>query len=137
MSAKPDGEYPPVDVEEVAEDEESDEYDVEYDDEEIDEEGVDSQEEDAEGEGGGNLTALLLGAGDRQQNDENNEEGSADEGWTPDGGPEPAEDSGEETDEEAVAPAPLKGKEPAVAKREREETGEESEESTQSKRAKA
>jgi hypothetical protein len=66
---------------------------------------------------------------------EKNNDEERDKGWTPDGGPEPAEDSGDETDEEMTAPTPLKGKAPAAAKREREETGEE--EMAQIKRTKA
>jgi len=135
MSPKPDGEQPPANVE-VVEDEESDEYDVEYDDEEIDDDGDDSQEENAEKGAGSNLTALLLGDGEEEDKEEG---GSADEGWTPDGAPEPAEDSGEDTDNDPAAPAQLKGKAPAVTKRERDVGGddEEEEEASQSKRAKA
>lgn len=133
MSAKKDGELNPAEEDVTPEDEESDEYDEEYnDDEDQDEDGENSQDDEEEGEGGENLTALLIGSGAEKHDDER------DKGWTPDGGPEPAEDSEGASDKEASAPISLKGKAPAAAKREREEAEEEEAEegSTQSKRTK-
>jgi len=124
----------PVQDEHLSQDEESDEYDVEYDDEEEDGNAEHSDSENDEDQGGKSLTALLLGG------DGHDEEGSGDEGWTPDGGPEPAEDSGNETDaevEEPATPAHLKGKAPAAAKRERDELGDDEDtEAAQNKRTK-
>jgi len=124
-----------VQVEDVSQDDESDEYDVEYDDEHSDD-GDHSDEESGEEQEqrGQSLTALLLGGQE--------EEGSGDEGWTPDGGPEPAEDSGNESEKEeapetAPTPAHLKGKGPAATKRDREEVGEQDgEDAAQVKRTK-